>query len=305
MRSRVSRARDGRFAWRLALLVLAMAFSAGLARAAELHEGIPYRSGLKLDIHAPQNGDTARAGGRSVQAGVVRMNLFSFAGAGRAPVVIYAHGGGWVKGSRKKIYSMSQWLTSLGYVLVAIDYRKVPATTIDGQVNDLAAAISWVRSNIARYGGDPSRIVLMGHSAGAHLVAMAAARNVAGSVRGIIPNDVQAYDMVAYAGMRGSLGYPYINAFGSDPRDWVRWSPVTYARQRSGFPPHLFLHSGSDGARRKALTNGYANLLRSRGARVAVFDGGRYTHGSIARKLGQQGDPATMAVERFLAQVMR
>ncbi|WP_292894796.1 MULTISPECIES: alpha/beta hydrolase [unclassified Nitratireductor] len=278
-------------------LFLTMLFSLA-AQAVELHEGITYRQGLKLDIHAPDRP------GRTAQAGVVRMNLFSF-GQRKAPVVIYAHGGGWVKGSRKKVYSLPEWLTSRGYLLVAIDYRKVPQTTIDGQVNDLSAAIAWVRSNISRYGGDPSRIVLMGHSAGAHLVAMAAARNVAGSIRGVIPNDVQAYDMVAYAGMRGSLGYPYINAFGSDPNDWVRWSPVTYARRGSGFPPHLFLHSGSNGARRKALTNGYSNLLRARGARSAVFDGGRYTHGSIARKLGEPGDPATLTIERFLAQVTR
>ncbi|MBN7763436.1 alpha/beta hydrolase [Nitratireductor aquimarinus] len=278
-----------------AFLLILFSFA---AQAVELHEGITYRSGLKLDIHAP---DTP---GRTSQAGVVRMNLFSF-GSPKVPVVIYAHGGGWVKGSRKKVYSLPEWLTQRGYMLVAIDYRKVPQTTIDGQVNDLSAAISWVRSNISRYGGDPSRIVLMGHSAGAHLVAMAAARNVAGDVRGVIPNDVQAYDMVAYAGMRGSLGYPYINAFGSDPNDWVRWSPVTYARRGSGFPPHLFLHSGSNGERRRALTNGYANLLKARGARAAVFDGGRYTHGSIARKLGGQGDPATVTIERFLAQVTR
>ncbi len=286
-----------RMAWHVGLVILIMFFSALSARTEELYEGITYRAGLELDIHAPDRpGGASRAG----------MNLFSFAGGGqRVPVVIYAHGGGWVKGSRKKVYSMPQWLTSRGYMLVAIDYRKVPQTTIDGQVSDLSSAIAWVRSNISRYGGDPSRIVLMGHSAGAHLVAMAAARNVAGSVRGVIPNDVQAYDMVAYAGMRGSLGYPYLDAFGSNPRDWVRWSPVTYARQRSGFPPHLFMHSGSDGARRKALTNGYANLLRSRGTHVSVFDGGRYTHGSIARKLGQTGDAATAAVERFLAQVTR
>lgn len=291
-----------------ALQALAIAFlflpgflAPAAVSAAELHEGIPYRAGLKLDIHVPEAEDT-----RVARAGVVRLNLFSLiGGSSLRPVVVYAHGGGWVKGSRKRVYNMPEWLTDRGYVFVAIDYRKVPETTIDGQVRDLSSAISWVRGNIRRYGGDPARIVLMGHSAGAHLVAMAAARGMTGSVRGVIPNDVQAYDMVAYAGMRGSLGYPYIDAFGSDPQDWVRWSPVTYARRGSDFPPHLFLHSGSDGARRKALTNGYANLLRSRGASAAVFDGGRYSHGSIATKLGRPGDAATLAIERFLERVTR
>ncbi|MDN2564972.1 alpha/beta hydrolase [Aquibium sp. A9E412] len=266
------------------------------ATAAQLHDGVGYGRGLKLDIHAPGKG--------AVQAGLPGLNLFSF-GSRRAPVVIYVHGGGWLKGSRKKVYALPDWLTARGYMLVAIDYRKVPATTIDGQVEDVAAAVRWVRANIRRYGGDPERIVLMGHSAGAHLVAMVAAKKKGGNLRGVIPNDVQAYDMVAYAGMRGSLGYPYANAFGSDPSDWVRWSPVTYARQGSGYPPHLFLHSGSNGERRRALTQGYANLLKSRGARVSVFDGRRYTHGTIARHLGRSGDAATRAVERFLAAVTR
>src|SRR5690606_8034832 len=132
-----------------------------------------------------------------------------------------------------------------------------------------------------------------------------AAQKRGGRLAGVIPNDVQAYDMVAYAGMRGGLGHPFIEAFGSDPMDWVRWSPVTYARRNTGYPPHLFLHSGSNGARRRALPNGYANLLRARGASVSVFDGSRYTHGTIARHLGRPGDAATAAIERFLARVAR
>ncbi|WP_246226246.1 alpha/beta hydrolase [Chelativorans xinjiangense] len=275
----------------LTLLALALPASGAM-----LHDGVVYSGGLQLDIHTPAE--------EPVRASVLQLNLFN-ASAGLRPVVIYAHGGGWVKGDRKRVYSLPRWLNSRGYLLVAIDYRKVPATTIDGQARDLADAVSWVRTNIRRYGGDPNRIVLMGHSAGAHLVALTAARGMVGAVRGVIPNDVQAYDMVAYAGMRGSLGYPYLDAFGSDPDNWVRWSPVTYARRSAGFPPHFFLHSGSDGARRRALTNGYANLLRSRGARVEVFDGGRYTHGSIASRLGRPGDAATAAVERFLERVTR
>ncbi|MCT8999026.1 alpha/beta hydrolase [Chelativorans intermedius] len=288
----------GRTAALLSMLAALLALlTVAPAAGGSLHDGLVYARGLQLDIHTPEE--------EPARASVFQLNLFSLAGGRRKPVVIYAHGGGWVRGSRKKVYSLPEWLNQKGYLFVAIDYRKVPSTTIDGQVRDLAQAVAWVRANIHRYGGDPDRIVLMGHSAGAHLVALAAARGMVGNVRGVIPNDVQAYDMVAYAGLRGSLGYPYLDAFGSDPQDWVRWSPATYARHGAGYPPHLFLHSGSNGERRRALTNGYANLLRSRGARVEVFDGRRYTHGSIARRLGQPGDAATAAIERFLERVTR
>jgi hypothetical protein len=91
---------------------------------------------------------------------------------------------------------------------------------------------------------------------------------------------------------------------GRDVEDWIRWSPATYARQATNIPPHLLMHSGSNGERRRALTRGYANLLRSRGARVTVFDGGRYNHGTIARYLGRPGDAASAAVANFLSTVI-
>ena len=261
-------------------------FGAGEARAFQLTEGVPIGNGLKIDIYAPDGAKPARFGRRG------------------APVVMYAHGGGWIKGSRKKVYSQHRWLTKKGYIFVSVDYRPVPQTDIDGQVRDVSQAINWVRKNIRQYGGNPRKIVIMGHSAGAHLVAMVAAKNTAGKIAGVIPNDVQAYDMVAYGVVRGGIGHPYDKAFGSNINDWVRWSPSTYAKRNRGMPPHLILHSGSQKARRKQLTRGYANLLRSRGTKAYTFDGGAYTHGSIARTLGRDNS-VTRAVEQFLEQVTR
>lgn len=251
-----------------------------------LYDGVPYARDLKLDIYVPEG---APAG----------QSLFS---RGRG-VVVYIHGGGWIHGDRKHVYTIPRFITSLGYIFVAMDYRLVPQTTIDGQLRDTADATNWVAANIASYGGDPGRIVLMGHSAGAHLDTMLAVRHMV-DVEGVISDDVQAYDMVAYSAMRGGIGYPFVQAFGRDADDWIRWSPSSYVRQATNIPPHLLMHSGSDGERRRALTRGYANLLRSRGARVTVFDGGRYNHGTIARYLGRPGDAASAAIAAFLRSVI-
>ncbi|WP_306118716.1 MULTISPECIES: alpha/beta hydrolase [unclassified Roseitalea] len=266
----------------LALVVLAP----GPAQAMKLHDGLSYAGGLKLDVYEPTH---------------VRRGLF----ARKRPVVLYVHGGGWVKGDRKRVYSMPQWLTSRGYVFVAIDYRKVPQTTIDGQVRDVERAIAWVRRNIRRYNGDPNRIVLMGHSAGAHLSALAAATGRAQGLRGVIPNDVQAYDLLAYATKRGSIGSMFGTAFTDEPKNWVRWSPATHAKRNGRLPPHLILYSRSQGERRRAISIGYANLLKGRGTDVDVFHGTAYSHGAIAARLGRPGDKATAAIERFLARVTR
>lgn len=281
-----------RFAYGLIIIISLVYLSLiESSHAARLYEGISFRSGLNVDVHVPDH--------------IANAKRTLFGGKKTAPVVLYVHGGGWAKGSRKRVYKMPQWLTRKGYVFVAMDYRKVPSTTIDGQVNDLVAALSWVRRNIKRYGGDPKNIVLMGHSAGAHLVALAGAQGKAKGVRGIIPNDVQAYDLVAYATKRGSIGAMFGKAFSNNPRNWVKYSPSTYARRAKGIPPHLILYSKSQGERRSSISVGYGNLLKSRGTRVTMFDGRRYSHGAIAARLGRTGDPASAAIERFLRQVTR
>jgi arylformamidase len=234
--------------------------------------------------------------------------LFAFAAArnsGGAPVLVYVHGGGWVKGDVGKVYNLPAYARSRGYLLVSIPYRPLPRNTIDGQVSDVARGISWVRSNIAAHGGDPRRIVIMGHSSGAHLVSMVAAKKQGGAIRGVVANDVQAYDLVAYYALRdASMDPVYVRAFGSNPANWVKWSPVTHVRKASGFPPFLIMHSGSNGERRRQLARAFASELKRKGTRVSLFDGARYSHGTIASSLGATNS-ATAALDAFLRSVYR
>lgn len=253
-------------------------------------KGVSVGGGLAIDIHAPIT--------------VKRRGFFK--PGKKAPVLMYVHGGGWIKGSREKIYNLDTFATSRGWMLVSVQYRPVPRTNIDGQVRDIVRQINWVRNNISRYGGDKRKIVIMGHSAGSHLVSLIAAKRLGGALRGVIANDVQAYDMVAYGGMRGSLPYVYAAAFGSNPNNWIKWSPVTYVRRgtRGGLPPFMIMYSGSNYERRKILARGFAADLRAKGARVTLFDGRRYSHGSIARGIGKSSQ-VTLAVERFLRRAFR
>ncbi|MEM9330201.1 MAG: alpha/beta hydrolase [Pseudomonadota bacterium] len=252
--------------------------------------GVAIGGGLRIDIHAP--------------ASVKSRGLFR--PGKKAPVIVYVHGGGWIKGTREKIYNLDKFATQRGWMLVSIQYRPVPRTNIDGQVRDVVRSINWVRNNISRYGGDRKKIAIMGHSAGSHLVSLVAAKRLAGPIRGVVANDVQAYDMVAYGSLRGSLPRVYAAAFGSNPANWVKWSPVTYVRSgpRGGLPPFMIMYSGSNYERRKILANGFAGDLRAKGARVTLFDGKRYSHGSIARGIGTSAQ-VTKAVERFLKRAFR
>lgn len=273
---------------------------ASARKAAETDDGV--------DVFRPQ---TVAVGGR-VMVDIYDPNarkkpgIFAFAAApAKAPVVLYVHGGGWVKGDKTKVYHLPSWARDRGYLLVSTSYRPVPSTNIDGQVSDVTRSIRWIRSNIAAYGGDPSRIVIMGHSAGAHLVSMVAAKKTGGNLRGVIANDVQAYDLAEYYRLRSnSFARVYSRAFGANRANWERWSPVTWVNRNSGFPPFLIMHSRSDYERRKQLANSFAAALRARGADVTVFDGRNYTHGSIANRIGRSAE-VTRAVDTFMQRVLR
>lgn len=249
---------------------------------------VPIGRGLKIDIHAP----------------LITKTRGLFRPGKKVPVVIYVHGGGWIKGSREKVYNLPAFTNSRGWMLVSVDYRPVPRTNIDGQVNDVVRAINWVRANIKRHGGNPKKIVIMGHSAGSHLVAMVGVKKLGGKLRGIISNDVQAYDMVAYGGMRGSLPRVYAAAFGTKISNWIKWSPITYVSKSKGYPPFLIMYSGSDYDRRKVLANGFGRALKQQGTRVTWFDGKRYSHGAIASRIGTSAE-VTNAVDRFLRRAFR
>lgn len=105
------------------------------------------------------------------------LDIYTFTAATQGeqrPVLIYVHGGGFVGGSKQGAYypqSATAWAARNGMVGVNIDYRLAPANAFPAGRDDLAAAIAYVRANIAQYGGDPDRIFLWGHSAGASHVA--------------------------------------------------------------------------------------------------------------------------------------
>jgi triacylglycerol lipase len=91
-----------------------------------------------------------------------------------APVVLFVHGGGFTRGDKHGDFSpdnMTLWAARNGFVGVNINYRLAPDAPWPAGTQDLAAAIAWTRENIARYGGDPDRVILWGHSAGANHVA--------------------------------------------------------------------------------------------------------------------------------------
>ena len=232
-------------------------------------------------------------------------------GASNAPVMIYVHGGAWQTGTRTNVGDKARYFNAQGFVFVSVDYRLVPDVSVEQQFDDIDHAIRWIYDNIGRYGGDPSNLHLMGHSAGAHLVAMAGvnpgpqSRRLVqnGAVRTVIANDTRAYDIPALAATtrNGRLPRLFARAFGDDPARWQTLSPI-YQVRRGRKPAFLLMFSGQgDGDSRGDFSQNFAAQLTRAGATAQIFDGRHYSHAQINRNIGRSGD-ITTTIDRFLSQ---
>jgi triacylglycerol lipase len=147
------------------------------------------------------------------------LDVFTPEGAKGLPVLLFVHGGGFVRGDKHGDFypdNITLWAAKNGMVGVNIDYRLAPKDPWPAGAKDLAAAIAWTRANAAKFGGDPNRIVLLGHSAGGNHVADYAAHPEvrgpeAAAVKGVIMLSpayatAPAVRPNAYYGQDGDLG---------------------------------------------------------------------------------------------------
>src|SRR4029450_12833743 len=146
-----------------------------------------------------------------------RLGLGKPASIAKAPVLLFIHGGGWSIGDKAHAApDKARWANSKGWAFASANYRLVPQATVEQQAADVASAIAWLRANAAREGLDPNRIVLMGHSAGAHLVALVgtdphylkAAGVPMGAVKGVVLLDGAGYDVPAQASAEMNIVKP-------------------------------------------------------------------------------------------------
>jgi acetyl esterase/lipase len=228
-----------------------------------------------------------------------------------APIVIFVHGGGWKRGDKRNATGAAKVTHFLeqGYAVASVNYRLVPAAKVEDQAADVAAAFAWLRSNASKLNIDPARMVLMGHSAGAHLVALVgtdprysrAAGFALSDMRGVIPLDGAAYDVAAQLADGPSIMQDtYGQAFGSDPARQKSLSPTLHAAGPNA-PAFLILHVDRDDGKRQSEALGAALRQAGTPAQVTRIEGrGLIGHMEVNRKLGQPDYPATPVVDAWL-----
>jgi acetyl esterase/lipase len=243
---------------------------------------IPYASGARhtLDVFRPQ----AAAG---------------------APIVVFFYGGGWRSGRKEMYRYAAKALARRGYVAVLPDYRIYPEVKYPAFLDDGARAVRWTRDNTTQLGGDPDKIFLMGHSAGAHIAAMLSLDARWLAKVGLAPSR----DIAGFIGLAGPYDFLplcddiYLTIFGGNRPETQPISHVT-----PGAPPALLLTGAKDGVVDPGNATRLAKRLRAAGNDVTTATYPRIGHLIIVAALApiiRLFVPVLRDTDAFIERVLR
>lgn len=235
-----------------------------------------------------------------------QLDVYHAADARDAPILLMVHGGGWVRGDKAQPgvvnNKVAHWLPK-GYVFVSANYRLAPAANPRQQAADIGAALSFVQAHARDWGGDPDRVILIGHSAGAHLVMLLAADPTLAQTAGARPwagsigLDSAAYDVAAI--MTAAHADLYDPVFGTEPEFWRQASPTLLLQSA---PAPLLLVCSTRRRISCAQAAEFARRARALGGRAEVARED-LSHFEINRALGLPGAYSDR-VDAFLASLL-
>jgi arylformamidase len=248
------------------------------------------------------------------------LDVYAPEGAKNLPVVFWIHGGGWQAGNKSMVGVKPKAFTQAGFVFVSINYRLLPTVDMGALTNDVATALGWVQKNVATYGGDPTRLFVMGHSAGGQLAALmctdekyAKAHGFSlTTIKGCVPVDADTFDIPAIIEVAETrarvhqLPLPtngHRQKFGNDPEKHRDFSAVTHVAANKGIPPFLILHiTGNPDT--SAQARRLADVLQAAGIPVKVV-GRDNTHEGLNDEIGVPDDLVTKEVFAFVAEALK
>lgn len=273
-----------------ALLVLFLAFPL-FAAEPKVHRDLAYAEPKNerqtLDVYAPAEGKNH-------------------------PVVVWIHGGGWQRGDKSEVQKKPQAFVDKGFVFVSINYRLLPTVTIKQMAGDVAKAIRWTHAHAKEYGGDPDRIFVMGHSAGAQLAALVctddrylkAEKLSLSLIKGCVPVDGDTYDVpMQIRTVEQRRADIYKKKFG-DADSQKDLSPVTHVAKGKRIPPFLILHV-ADHPETKGQSQRLVKALQEAGVPARAYPAEGKNHTTINADLGLPDDKLTQALFEFLGGVLK
>jgi acetyl esterase/lipase len=231
-----------------------------------------------------------------------RLDVYAPAAAKGAPVVVSIHGGALREGDKSKETFVGDLLANAGFVAVVVNYRLSPGVMHPAHVEDAAHAVAWARAHAAEYGGDPKKLFVIGHSAGAYLAALLAldARYLAAyqmsvkDLAGVVP--VSAFFYVDRTGVAPDRPK---DVWGTDVAVWKSASPAAYLRKDS--PPMLLLYADGDADwRRQQQADFQADMKKAGAANIETRMIAGRDHSSIWGRMKNPNDETAAAIIAFV-----
>src|SRR6185369_8614329 len=250
-----------------------------------------------------------------------KADIYAPEGARNLPVVFWIHGGGWQTGDRTNVQVKPQAFVDKGFVFVSTGYRLLTNVEMITIFRDVAKSVRWVHDHISDYGGDPKRLILMGHSAGAQLAALISiddrylkAEGLSlDIIKGCVPVDGDTYDVPAIIETAETRlrvhGMPMPKfghrlKFGNDPEKHRDFSAVTHVARGKGIPPFLILHV-ADHPDTSAQAERLEAVLKDAGIPTKRFAARETNHSKLNENLGLPDDPPTKALFEFVDEALK
>lgn len=234
-----------------------------------------------------------------------RLDLYVPQGAKNYPVVVFVHGGAWLFGDRNFFFGMYERLGRTfarhGVGAAVISYRLSPAVKHPEHARDVARAVGWVHRHIARYGGDPWQIVLCGHSAGGHLVALVGLDVSYLQAEQVPPKAIRA--LVPISGVYQIPPKGLSRVFDDDPQVRQQASPLNHARKNA--PACLLLYAERDLPACDQMSLALFDKLLQLGNAAEICRLSERDHNTIIFFMGRDEDPAFATVLAFLGKHVR
>lgn len=231
-----------------------------------------------------------------------KIDIYSPPTVNMTPIIVMVHGGAWRVGDKDESSVVknkaAHWLPQ-GFIFISINYRLLPEADPYTQAMDVAQALHYIDLHAKEWGGDTNKMIVMGHSAGAHLVALLSAsptllaQEKIPPWRGSIILDSAAMDVTRI--MKTSHYRLFDKAFGNNENYWLKTSPITQLEKNS-IPMLLVCSTRRDYSCLQAQD--FSARAKSLGALTLVLPED-LSHGEINKNLGMQSD-YTQAVDDFI-----
>ena len=244
------------------------------------------------------------------------LDVYASSGVSGLPVLFYVHGGALRGGDKRNLHDKPQFFAERGFVLVSTNYRLSPEVVHPAHIEDVAAAVAWVVENVHDYGGDPERLVYMGHSSGALLGGLLTtdehrlgAHDLSlDTLKGAVLLDGHTYNLAASMESFHGKEVPKepISKFTDRPEVWRDATAMEHIAKGKGIPPMLLVSGGIQFQHWPVgeAAEEFAAALREAGGEAEVFMAEGKDHGDVNRDV-TSGDEMSRAILEFLVKRAR